>query len=158
MVLTSSSSPAASDCVRGICRMLAVQGWAPLTELVLADGLRADVMAIAASGEILIAEVKVSASDLRSDRKWPGYRAWCDAFFWVVPEPLRALLDDARFAPAEAGLIVADRHEAACVRDAARVPLAPARRRAVTLRFARAAALRAARLLDPGLPAASRGW
>jgi hypothetical protein len=151
MGLTSPSPPVAADVARGICRALAAQGWAPLLEVTLADGLRADVMALSPAGEILIAEIKVSAADLRGDRKWEGYRPWCDAFFWAVPEALAPLLDAACFAPADAGLFVADAHEAACVRDARRVALAPARRRAVTLRFARAAALRTARLFDPAL-------
>ena len=50
-----------------------------------------------------------------------------------------------------AGLIVADRYDADIVREAPHRPLAAARRKAETLRFARRAALRLAGSLDPGL-------
>ena len=51
--------------------------------------------------------------------------------------------------PAEAGLIVADRWGADILRQAAQVNLHTSRRRAVTLSFARAAALRLHGLYDP---------
>ena len=56
--------------------------------------------------------------------------------------------------PEECGLIVADAFGAAVLRHGVAAPLAAARRRAVTLRFAMAAANRLHRLLDPqaGLP------
>jgi len=51
--------------------------------------------------------------------------------------------------PEECGLIVADGFGAALLRDGVLHPLAPARRRALTLRFARTAATRLRHLLDP---------
>ena len=51
----------------------------------------------------------------------------------------------------EAGLIVADRYDAAVVRDAGLRPLAPARRKAEVLRFARRAARRLSAQIDPTL-------
>ena len=48
-----------------------------------------------------------------------------------------------------AGLIVADRYDAAVVREAATVPLASATRRKRTLAFARRAGRRIINLLDP---------
>ena len=53
-------------------------------------------------------------------------------------------------APAEAGLILADSYAAEILREADRRPMAPAARRAILLRFARAAADRLHRLADPG--------
>lgn len=136
--------------MRGSCRLLWLQGWSPLTEVRLADGHRADIMAVGRDGRILIVEVKVSAADLRGDRKWHHYRAHADCFAWAVPEDLAPLLDSAAYDPEGCGLIVADRHEAIWARAARPVPIAPARRRAATLAFARCGAERALRAADPG--------
>ena len=65
--------------------------------------------------------------------------------------PLASLLDDARFLPGQAGLLVADRYDAAVVREASTRPLAPACRKAETLRFARRAARRLSASIDPSL-------
>ncbi len=150
MVETFDASLTAADVVRGTCRLLWLQGWSPLAEVTLADGHRADLMAVSRSGEILIVEIKVSAGDLKGDRKWQAYRDFSDRFAWAVPPALTDLLDDARFAPDRCGLIVADRHEALWVRESCTSALAPARRRAVLLGFARAGAERAMRIADPG--------
>lgn len=136
--------------VRGSCRLLWLQGWSPLTEVTLADGHRADIMAIGRTGEILIVEIKVSAADLLGDRKWHHYRDWCDRFAWAVPEDLAHHLEAERFAPESCGLMVADRHEAVWVREPCAAPLSPARRKAVTLAFARTGAERALRAMDAG--------
>jgi hypothetical protein len=139
-----------ADVCRGTCRLLWLQGWSPLCEVTLADGHRADIMALGGRGEILIVEVKVSAADLLGDRKWQHYRGFADRFAWAVPAHLSGHLGAERFAPDACGLLVADRHEALWVRDACVEPLAPARRKAVTLAFARAGAERAMRGMDPG--------
>ncbi|TPE60047.1 MmcB family DNA repair protein [Sandaracinobacter neustonicus] len=138
------------DVVRGTSRLLWLQGWSPLPEVTLADGHRADIMAISRTGDILIVEIKVSAADLKGDRKWHHYRDYCDRFAWAVPADLAGHLEDERFAPDACGLLVADRHEALWVREACEAKLAPARRKAVTLAFARAGAERALKGLDPG--------
>ncbi len=116
----------------------------------MADGHRADVMAIGRTGEILIIEIKVSAADLKGDRKWHHYRDWCDRFAWGVPADLAHHLEAEQFAPDTCGLLVADRHEALWVRDPCEARLSPARRRAMTLAFARTGAERALRGTDPG--------
>lgn len=139
----------AIDVCRGTCRLLWLQGWSPLTEVILADGHRADIMALNGKGEILIVEIKVSAADLLGDRKWHAYRDYCDRFAWAVPPHLADLLAAERFDPDACGLLVADRHEAIWVRDACEAKLPPARRKAVTLAFARAGAERALRATDP---------
>jgi hypothetical protein len=138
---------------RAVCRLFLAQGHAPLAEVTLADGHRADILAIGPDGSIHIAELKVSLADLRGDRKWQSYLDWCDRFFWAVPEALAPLLEAPGFAPETAGLIVADAHEAAVIRQAATRALAPARRKALMLRLARLSATRLARLSDPSLDA-----
>jgi hypothetical protein len=68
-----------------------------------------------------------------------------------VPPHLVSILEEERYLPGNAGLIVADRYDAAIVRDAAHRPLAPARRKAELLRFARRSARRLAAQVDPSL-------
>lgn len=122
---------------RGAARLLADMGYAPLLEVCLPNGRRADVMALGRRGDIVIVEVKSGVEDYRVDRKWPEYAPFCDAFFFAVaPEFPQDLL------PEEPGLIVADGFGGAVARDAPVVSLAPARRKALTLAFGRLAALR----------------
>ncbi len=125
---------------RGAARLLADMGYAPLLEVGLPNGRRADVMALGRKGDIVIVEVKSGPEDYRVDRKWPEYAPFCDAFFFAVaPEFPMDLLPD------HPGLIVADGFGGAVVRDAPLAPLAPARRKALTLAFARLAAMRTLR-------------
>ncbi|HVV32541.1 MAG TPA: MmcB family DNA repair protein [Vitreimonas sp.] len=122
---------------RGVTRMLADHGLASVLEVPLANGRRADVMALTASGEIWIVETKSCLADYACDQKWPDYLEYCDRFFFGVTEDFpRELI------PEDAGLIVADGFGGAILRDSAPRPLAGARRKAVTLLFARLAAMR----------------
>lgn len=124
---------------RGAARLLTALGYAPLAEVTLPNGRRADLMALGPKGEIFIVEVKSGIEDFRVDLKWPEYRPYCDAFaFAVGPEFPREVL------PSEPGLIVADGFGGAVLREAIVAPLAGARRKALTLAFGRLAALRAA--------------
>ena len=123
---------------RGAARLLMDMGYAPLLEVCLPNGRRADVMAVGRKGDIVICEVKSGIEDYRVDRKWPEYAPFCDAFFFAVaPEFPQDILPD------EPGLIVADGFGGAVVRPAPPAPLAPARRKALTLAFARLGAWRA---------------
>jgi hypothetical protein len=131
---------------RGVCRALMQHGWATLTEVTLANGRRVDVMALQGSGEIIVVEVKSSLEDFRSDRKWGEYREYCDALYFAVPDSFPTEL-----IPPECGLIMADHFAAEIVRPAPVIRLNPARRKAMTLRFAQLAALKLQRLIDPGL-------
>jgi hypothetical protein len=158
MGLTPDPPLTAADVCRGSCRLLWLQGWSPLTEVTLADGHRADIMATDARGALLIIEVKVSAADLLGDCKWHHYRAFADRFAWAVPQALAPLTTTDRFLPAETGLIVADRHEGVWVREAATTAVPPARRRAALLMLARAGADRALRVSDPGFDGFREGW
>lgn len=138
-------SPAALAVQRGVSRLLAAHGFAPLSEVTLATGRRADIMALGAAGEIWIVEIKSSIEDFRTDRKWPDYLDYCDSFFFATHADVP--LD---IFPEVAGLILADSYGAEIVRAMPHARLAPARRKALTLAFAQTAARRFAGLIDPG--------
>lgn len=122
---------------RGVTRVLADHGLASVLEVPLANGRRADVMGLTPQGEIWIVETKSCLQDFAVDSKWPDYVDYCDRFFFGVTEAFpQALI------PGDVGLIVADGFGGAILRDCAPHPLAGARRKAVTLLFARLAAQR----------------
>jgi hypothetical protein len=102
-------------------------------------------MALHRGGELAIVEIKSSVADFRADQKWPEYRLWCDRLYFAVARSFPAAL-----IPEDCGLIVADEFGAEKLREAPAQPLATARRKAVTLRFALAGAGRLRRLVDPG--------
>ena len=133
------SRPETTDAVtRGAARLLLALGYAPLAEVTLPNGRRADLMALGPRGEIAIAEVKSGPEDYLVDRKWGEYGPFCDAFYFAVaPHFPREIL------PQGPGLIVADAFGGAVLLEAPVIPLAPARRKALTLAFARLAAVRA---------------
>jgi hypothetical protein len=137
-------SATASAVQRGTCRLLRSLGFAVLAEFTLASGRRADIAALKPDGTIWIVEIKSSIEDFNADSKWPEYRDYCDAFFFAIPLTL-----DAKIIPEEAGLILADQHGAYIQRTTPAHPLAAARRKAVTVSFARTAAQRLHGLWDP---------
>ena len=145
------SPPLASEVARGVTRLLCRQDLFAICEMPLPNGRRADLMAIDAKGGLTIVEIKVAKADLLGDGKWFDYLDYCDRFFWAVPPGLASICEEERFLPGEAGLIVADRYDAVITRDAAQRPLAPARRKAEVLRFARRAARRLSAQIDPSL-------
>lgn len=125
---------------RGAARLLMDMGYAPLLEVGLPNGRRADVMALGRRGDIVICEVKSGIEDYRCDQKWREYGPFCDAFYFAVaPEFPQGLLEG------DCGLIVADGFGGAVAREASANPLAPARRKALTLAFARLGAIRTLR-------------
>jgi len=133
----------AADVVRGVSRMLYRHDYLGLAEVPLGNGRRADIMALGPKGEVIIVEVKVSRADLLGDGKWPDYLDYCDRYFWAVPQGFDLdLFERESLAPMTTGLIVADRYDAAIVREPEPRPLAAARRKAETLRLARMAARR----------------
>jgi hypothetical protein len=142
--MTDSGDPlVAADVARGVARMLLRHDWLAIPEVPLGNGRRADLLALCPKGIITIVEIKVSRADLLGDAKWPDYLDYCDRYFWAVPSGFDlSLFERAALMPERAGLIVADRYDAVMVREAQSFPLAAARRKAETLRFARRAARR----------------
>lgn len=129
---------------RAATRFCVLRGWAPVQEMPLPNGRRADILALLPDGGFVILEVKSCARDFLSDGKWPDYREFCDRLYFAVdldfPQELL---------PEDAGLVVAEGWEAALLREAPSHPLAPARRKALLHRYARVAAGRLAALSDP---------
>lgn len=147
----ADAPPIAADVARGVTRLFFRQDLFSVCEVPLPNGRRADMMAIDPKGCLTIVEIKVSRADLLGDGKWTDYLDYCDRFYWAVPASLAAILDGDRYLPGDAGVIVADRYDAAIMRDATDRPLAPARRKAEVLRFARRAARRLSAHIDPTL-------
>lgn len=148
----SEAPLAAQDVARGVTRLLYRQDLFAICEVPLPNGRRADMMAICGKGMLTIIEIKVSRADLLGDHKWQDYLDYCDRFYWAVPvgfglEPFA----EPAFQPGCCGLIVADRYDAAVVREAPVRKLAGARRKAETLRFARRAARRLVGDIEPDL-------
>ena len=140
----AGQSPVAASVARGTCRLLDQMGFAPMMELPLGIGRRVDIMALGRRGEIIVVEIKSCLADFRADGKWEDYLDYCDRFFFAVPPEFpRHIL------PANTGLIIADRFGAEIMRPSGYTPLAAARRKAVTLQYARCIARRMHRLLDP---------
>ena len=140
----------AADVARGVMRMLLRHDLVAMAEVPLDGGRRADLMAIDPRGQIVIVEIKVSRADLLGDAKWTDYLAHCDRFFWAVPAGFDASpIDGEAFLPERTGLIVADRYDAAIVREARTTPLPAPTRKRCTLAFARRAGRRLVALSDP---------
>jgi len=130
----------------GIMRTFADMGEGALTEVTLANGRRADVLALDGRGYLTIVEIKSGPVDFKTDRKWREYLEFCDAFYFAVAEgfPVELLPDDT-------GLMIADRWSAHIVRAAQVEPLSAARRKAMLLRFGLLASNRLRLLVDPPL-------
>jgi hypothetical protein len=137
-------SPTALAIARGATRLLHSLGFSVVSELPLASGRRADLVALGGDGEIWIVEIKSSLADLRADQKWMDYRLHCDRLFFAttLDVPCEVFPDDT-------GLIVADAYDATIVCEAPEHRLHAATRKSMMLSFARAAALRLAALADP---------
>jgi hypothetical protein len=134
-----------AEICRGTLRLLGHMGYFGLTEMTLANNRRADIAAIGPAGDIWMIEIKSSIADFKSDLKWREYMDFCDRLTFAVGEDFPQDL-----IPAETGLIVADAFYGAVIRAAPESRLVPARRKAVTLRFARLAAARLAGIADTG--------
>ncbi len=143
----------AAEICRGTLRLMNDLGYFGVTEMSLANNRRADIAAIGAGGDIWMIEIKSSLSDFKSDHKWRDYMDYCDRLSFAVGGDFPQEL-----IPPEAGLIVADAFYGAVIRDAPEARLAPARRKATTLRLARLAAARLTALTDAGwTPDGERG-
>jgi hypothetical protein len=144
-IATAEAEPqTAALLARGVCRALDHLGYASLLEFPLANGRRADILALGRRGDLIIVEIKSSVADFRADRKWAQYRDFADRLYFAVSSGFPVAL-----IPEECGVIVADAFSAALLRDGITTSLTANRRRALTLRFALAAAARLRRHLDP---------
>lgn len=137
-------APVALAISRGTQRLLASLGLACVSELPLASGRRADLVAIGGDGEVWIIEIKSSVADFRADHKWQDYRLHCDRLFFATASHVPAAIF-----PEDAGLIIADGYGGVLERDAPVHRLHAATRRSLLLAFARAAALRLQAVADP---------
>lgn len=141
-------SATALEICRGVQRLFLAHGHSCVMELTLANGRRADVTTLSPSGAITIVEIKSSIEDFKTDSKWPEYRDFCDSLYFAVkPDFPTEIL------PEDTGLILADRFGGEFARAAPETKLSGARRKAMTLRYARAAALRLSLAHDPSLAA-----
>ena len=137
-------SARALDVRRGVTRWLAAHDFTALPELTLANGRRADLLAIGPKSEIWIVEIKSSLADLAADHKWPDYRPFCDRLFFATLPDVPA----DRF-PEEAGFLVADGFAAELIREAPEHRLTAIARKALVFSVARVAAGRLSFLADP---------
>src|SRR6201988_539927 len=140
-------SATALKIARGTTRLLPAYGLSGVSEFPLASGRRADLVALGASGELWIIEIKSSVADFRADQKWIDYRLHCDRLFFAT-----TLEVPCEIFPPDTGLIVADAFGAEIVCEAPEHRLPPPPRRSLMLAFARVAALRLAALADPEGP------
>lgn len=119
-------------------------GWAPLHEVPLPNGRRADILALRPGGDFVCIEVKSGLRDFLTDAKWPEYRDFADALYFAVD------IDFPRdILPQDTGLIVAAGLDADLLRDAPLHRLAPSRRRSLMQGFATLAAIRLTAAEDP---------
>lgn len=140
---TGAPTSETATITRGVCRLFADMDYRVLAELSLGNGRRVDVAAIGRTGSIAIVEVKSCLADFRADDKWRDYLAYCDRFYFAVAPAFPQ-----RLLPLDTGIVVADEYHGGVVRDAPNTPMNAARRKAVTVRFARTAAARLQDLCD----------
>ena len=147
MPVDGRQSETALAVARGTARLLHAHGYSVVSELGLPSGRRADLVALDASGEIWIVEIKSSVADFRADQKWQDYRAHCDRLFFATCQEVPC-----EIFPPDTGLIVADGFGAQVICEAPEHRLAAATRKSMMLIFARAAAQRLQTLVDPTGP------
>lgn len=142
----SAATPVTRALTRGVCRLFAAHGYGTIVEFPLTNGRRVDVMGLGPAGDFAIVEVKSSVADFRADRKWQEYLAFCDRFYFAVPEdfPQHLLPDDC-------GFLVADSFGGVIRRESPALALNGTRKRHQLLRFALAASERLQRICDPAL-------
>jgi len=129
---------------RAAARLCLRLNWAPLHEVALPNGRRADILALRNDGGFVCIEVKSGLRDFLTDQKWWEYREFSDQLFFAVDIdfPLDIL-------PAETGLIVVADQTAEPIREAPEHKLSANRRTALLRRWALLAGSRLAILEDP---------
>lgn len=69
---------------RATARLCLRLGWAPLHEVALPNGRRADILALRPDGCFACIEVKSGPRDFLTDCKWQDYREFADELFFAV--------------------------------------------------------------------------
>ena len=134
----------AKEICRGVMRMLADMGYRSLAEFTLKNNRRVDVIGLDKRGKVIIVEIKSSAADFRSDNKWPEYLEFCEQFYFAVAEDFPK-----EILPQDQGLIIADGYGAEIIVEAEAHKMNAARKKSLTLNFARTAAQRLFEFTDP---------
>src|SRR5690242_19255843 len=119
------SFPERSLAIRRATALLCLRlGWAPVHEVPLPNGRRADILALRADGGFACIEIKSGVRDFLTDVKWPEYRDYSDELYFAVDAdfPLDQL-------PEDTGWIVAAEPGADILRTAPAHRLASSRRR-----------------------------
>ena len=140
-------SETALKVARGTARLLHAHGYCVVSELSLASGRRADLVALGRGGDIWIVEIKSSVADFRADGKWMDYRQHCDRLFFATTVEVPC-----EIFPKDTGLIVADAYGAQIVCEAPEHRVHATTRKHMMLAMARAAAFRLQSLIDPAGP------
>jgi hypothetical protein len=129
---------------RAAARLCLRLAWAPLHEVSLPNGRRADILALRGDGGFACIEVKSGPRDFLTDQKWPEYREFSDHLYFAVD------LDfPSGILPAETGLIIVAEQTAELIREAPEHRLTAPRRAALLRRWAMLAGSRLALLEDP---------
>ncbi len=137
-------SEIAAELQRGVCRAFRALGLSVVTELAAGQWAPRRRGRAVAGGRRADRRDQILPARLPDRRKWQDYLAFCDRLYFAVSADFpREVI------PHEAGLILADRYGAELVREGLMERLTAARRKAMMLCFARAAALRLQRHLDP---------
>ena len=129
---------------RAAARLCLRLAWAPLHEVGLPNGRRADILALGTDGGFACIEVKSGVRDFLTDQKWGEYREFSDRLYFAVDVDFPA-----EMLPAETGLIVVAEQTAELIREAPEHRLTAARRAALLRRWALLAGSRLAVLEDP---------
>ncbi|WP_420428728.1 MmcB family DNA repair protein [Kordiimonas sp.] len=139
---------------RGATRLLLELGYAPITEVPLTNGRRADIVSLDPKGHCMIVEVKSGLADFRSDHKWQEYLDYGEEFYFAVDQdfPLEVLNEETSL-PDITGIMIADAYGAEILRSAANRRMNAARKKTLTLKMARLGGMRLAEQVTgaPGL-------
>lgn len=129
---------------RAAARLCLRLNWAPLHEVSLPNGRRADILALRGDGGFSCIEVKSGLRDFLTDQKWWEDPEFADHLYFAVDIdfPLEVL-------PVETGLIVVAEQSAELIREAPEHKLSAARRAALLRRWALLAGSRLAIFEDP---------
>jgi hypothetical protein len=129
---------------RAAARLCLRLNWAPLHEVTLPNGRRADILALRPDGGFVCIEVKSGLRDFLTDQKWWEYREFADEVHFAVD------LDfPHEILPPETGLIIVADQTAELIREAPEHKLSAPRRTALLRRWALLAGTRLAILEDP---------